>query len=154
MKYTLRDATVDDGPAMRALLPRLAAFDVPKIRNPDHLWLGDREMLNDWLENKNPNVLVEVGVDQDNQVLGLTIVSMREELLSHEPSAHLEVLAISADAEGIGLGRALLDSAQQKAKQQGAQSMSLHVFANNSRARALYERAGFDGELLRYYKPL
>jgi ribosomal protein S18 acetylase RimI-like enzyme len=28
----------------------------------------------------------------------------------------------------------------------------LHVFATNERARRLYERAGFDGELLRYIK--
>lgn len=139
---------------MRALLPRLASFEVPEIRNPDHLWHGDRELLNAWLDDKSPSVLVEVAVDESEQVQGLTITSLREELLSHEPSAHLEVLAISAAAEGIGMGNALLTSAQKNAKLHGARSMSLHVFSNNSRARALYERAGFDGELLRYFKPL
>jgi DNA-binding transcriptional ArsR family regulator len=34
----------------------------------------------------------------------------------------------------------------------GALSMSLHVFARNTRARAVYERAGYSGELMRYIK--
>ena len=36
----------------------------------------------------------------------------------------------------------------------GARSMSLHVFSTNMRARAVYERLGYDGELMRYIKRL
>ena len=32
--------------------------------------------------------------------------------------------------------------------------MTLHAFANNERARSVYDRAGWNGELLRYVKPL
>jgi len=32
--------------------------------------------------------------------------------------------------------------------------MTLHVFASNARARGLYERCGYTGELLRYIKQL
>jgi ribosomal protein S18 acetylase RimI-like enzyme len=32
--------------------------------------------------------------------------------------------------------------------------MTLHVFANNERARSVYERTGYAGELLRYVKHL
>jgi ribosomal protein S18 acetylase RimI-like enzyme len=30
--------------------------------------------------------------------------------------------------------------------------MTLHVFANNERARSVYDRFGYSGELLRYVK--
>jgi ribosomal protein S18 acetylase RimI-like enzyme len=36
----------------------------------------------------------------------------------------------------------------------GALTMTLHVFAANTRARGLYENTGYDGELMRYIKHL
>jgi ribosomal protein S18 acetylase RimI-like enzyme len=121
-------------------------------RAPEHLWHGDAELLRAWAAGGAPALLVRVAVDADDLVLGVALVSLRGELLSHAPSAHLEVLAIHAAAEGRGIGRALLDSAEDAARAHGAQSMTLHVFANNTRARAVYERMGYDGELLRYIK--
>ena len=82
------------------------------------------------------------------------MISFRKELLSGDPSAHLEVLALDQPAEGHGIATALMQETERLATANGALSMSLHVFANNTRARSLYERQGFDGELLRYHKPL
>ena len=53
-----------------------------------------------------------------------------------------------------GLGGRLLAAAESDAGEQGAQSLTLHVFAVNERARRLYEKAGFEGELMRYIKEL
>ena len=151
MSVSIRAANTNDAEAMHALLPSLASFEVPTGRNPDHLWHGDRDMLQRWLDGKAPEVFTLVAADDSDAVLGVAIVSMCEEMLSHEPSAHLEVLAVSATAHRQGLGQRLIQSAQSEAKTRGAGSMSLHVFANNHRARALYEKMGFEGELLRYY---
>ena len=49
---------------------------------------------------------------------------------------------------------ALLDAAEKEAAAHGALTMTLHVFANNARARGFYDRAGYDGELMRYIKIL
>ena len=152
MSYSIRPATPADLDAMLALFPRLAAFELPPRRVPEHLWHGDAELLQAWAAGRAPNLLVRVAVDANDKVLGVALISLRDELLSHAPSAHLEVLAVDAAAEGRGLGRALLDSAEEAARARGAQSMSLHVFAKNTRARAVYERMGYDGELLRYIK--
>lgn len=155
--YQIRLATIADADDIIALLPRLADFDVPPARNPDHLWQGDRELVLAWQQGNKPQVHAWVACPADEgteELMGVAIISVGEELLSHEPSAHLEVLATSASAQGQGIGSALLEAAQNGAREQGAGSMSLHVFARNSRAREVYERAGFDGELMRYYKPL
>jgi len=152
-EYSLREARTGDGEAILALMPRLAEFDVPETRNPDHLWGHDAEMFRDWLAGSR-QCLVHVAVDEDDKVLGFTMVSLRPELLSDEPSAHLEAIALDRSAEGKGIAQALLKCAEDAAKAAGAESMTLHVFAVNQRARRLYEQAGYDGELMRYIKHL
>ena len=139
---------------MMALMPRLASFEVPTSRNPADLWRSDAAMLQRWLDGDAGECLVHVAVDGAQEVLGFALVSLRPELLSHEPSAHLEAIAVSEGAEGAGIGRALLEAAENEARAQGAQTMTLHVFASNTRARDFYEKAGYDGEILRYTKEL
>ena len=151
--YTLREAGPADGDAILALMPRLADFDVPESRNPEHLWWHDAEMFRDWLAGRQ-RCLVHVAVDDAGELLGFTMVSLRPELLSDEPSAHLEAIALEKGAEGRGIAQALLGCAEDAARTNGARSMSLHVFAVNARARRLYEQAGYDGELMRYIKHL
>jgi ribosomal protein S18 acetylase RimI-like enzyme len=149
----VQEAESTDYEDLLELFPRLAAFDLPQNRNPDHLWGGDAEILKDWAAGNRDDCLVHVAKNEAGKVLGVAMVTMRPELLSHAPSAHLEALAVAEKAEGQGVGSALLASVEKEAQQRGALSMSLTVFARNQRARKVYERAGYDGELLRYIKP-
>jgi ribosomal protein S18 acetylase RimI-like enzyme len=137
---------------MLELFPRLASFDLPENRNPEHLWAGDARMLVDWAAGKRDDCLVCIAKDEGGRVLGVVMATLQPELLSHVPSAHLEALVVADFAEGQGVGGSLLAVAEEKARQRGALSMSLHVFARNERARKVYERAGYEGELVRYIK--
>lgn len=151
MDYIIRDAGPDDGDAMMALMPRLADFDVPASRNPADLYRDDAKLLQRWLKGEE-ECLVQVAVSGEGRVLGFTMARLRPELLSHHPSAHLEAIAVDRGAEGKGVAKALLDAAEINAKAHGALSMTLHVFACNTRARGFYEHLGYDGELMRYIK--
>lgn len=153
MDFEVRDATAEEGDAMLALMPRLAEFDVPASRNAADLYRDDAILLRRWLDGKE-ECLVQVAVTESQSVLGFTLVRLRPELLSHEPSAHLEAIAVEQSAEGKGVARALLDAAEANAKAKGAQTMTLHVFASNMRARNFYDRLGYDGELMRYIKDI
>ena len=110
-------------------------------------------MMRRWLRGEE-DCLVHVAVDDYDNVLGFTMVTLRPELLSHEPSAHLEAIALDPVAEGRGVAQALLASAEVAARTSGALTMSLHVLSVNERARRLYDRAGYEGELMRYIKNL
>ncbi len=155
MKYLITPANVGDLEGIESLLPRLADFDVPAHRNPDHLWQGDREIIRQWASGTRSDMDIIVALTTEARtILGVAVITTRNELLSGEPSAHLEVLALAKSAEGFGIGSALMQESETVAASRGARSLSLHVFANNTKARALYERQGFDGELMRYYKPL
>lgn len=154
MTYMIRQATALDAEAIVALFPRLAAFSLPPERSPEDLWRGDAELLVRWSTGAAPQCLVSVAVGPDQAILGAALVQLREELLSHDPSAHLEVLVVRADAEGRGIGQRLIEDAERTVRAHGARSLTLHVFSRNSRARAVYERLGFTGELIRYIKYL
>ena len=152
MAFTIRDATIDDGDAMLRLLPRLGSFDIPESRVRRHLWMHDDELLRRWLAGDADSCQVTVAVSETGEIAGLSIVTLRPELLSLEPSAHLEAIAVADGAEGQGIGQALLQAAESRARQSGALSMSLHAFATNKRACAFYEKSGYYAELRRYTK--
>ncbi len=154
MNYNIRVAIAADQSQAMALLPELADFAVPDYRNPDHLWQGDAKMLKQFFDGNTPDSEALVAVDDKATVHGVAIYTMRSELLSGEPSAHLEVLAVAAESRRKGIGQALISATESAASARGAQSLTLHVFANNTRARALYQADGFKEELLRCYKPL
>src|SRR4051794_18609780 len=103
MSYQIRPATPADLDPILQLFPRLAAFDLPSNRSAEDLWRGDAELLRSWGAGQAPQCLVGVAVDPDQVILGIAMAQLREELLSHAPSAHLEVLVVRDDAEGQGI---------------------------------------------------
>jgi len=118
MDYSLRMATPDDVEEIAALMPRLADFNIPDNRNPDHLWQGDLNMFYEWASGDRDDVDVCVACSSE-KVVGVAMLSMRKELLSSEPSVHLEVLALDKSAEGFGIGAALMDEVDRLAKKPG-----------------------------------
>ncbi len=153
-QFAVRPARVDDREAILAMMPRLAAFDVPASRDPKHLWMSDARLFERWCEGEEDTCLVQVAVDGEDKVVGLAMATLRPELLSKEPSSHLEAIAVAEGMAGLGIGRLLLDAIEDRVRARGALSMSLHVFASNARARGFYEKSGYHGELMRYIKPL
>lgn len=151
---TLRPGRPADAPAILELMPRLADFAIPATRNPKHLWMHDAALLQRWADGKEAACFLTVAAEDGGQIAGFALVKMVPEMLSEAPSAHLEALAVAPGYEGQGIGTRLLEAIEQESQKRGALSMTLHVFAVNGRARALYERAGFDGELMRYTKPI
>ena len=56
---------------------------------------------------------------------------------------YLSSLYVDPEAAGDGIGRRLLERALRELAQAGFQTVSLWVFRDNARGRALYERGGF-----------
>jgi len=152
MNYTIRFAGPEDGNAMLALLPRLAAFKLTKNRKPEDTYTGDGKMLKKWMQGGHPEAFIYLAENADKTILGWAYVSMQAEFMSYQPGAHLEVILVDEPASGQGLGKALLAKAESEAKKRGAQSMTLHVWENNTLARSVYEKNGYESELLRYIK--
>ena len=152
--FQIRSATLADRTALRELLPELAAFDIPPQREPGHLWESDADLLEAVLRGEASNSFVDVAesLGDLSHIMGFVMVSMRDELLSHRPSAHLEAIVVRPDARGAGVGRQLMAHTEREVRRRGAESLTLHVFSRNQRARRLYDAAGFDSELIRAVK--
>jgi ribosomal protein S18 acetylase RimI-like enzyme len=69
-------------------------------------------------------------------------------------NCHVSDLAVSKQADGKGVGRALLQFAESFARDHRCERLTLAVFPGNARARELYEANGFGAELIRMAKPL
>ena len=150
--YVIRSGVSSDLDAILALMPRLAE-GIPEgnPRTKEQIIGGDSEHLRSWANGESEG-LVYVAVDPAEKIAGFGFARMREELLSHEPSVHLEVLVVRADAGKNGLGGRLIDAIEEEAKRNGAKSMSLHVFERNHAGRKLYRTKGFEEELIRAIK--
>lgn len=152
MNFIIRNVVPTDLEAIFLLLPRLANFDLPSRRAPEDLWRGDANLLQQWADEGNENFFALAAVNNTNEIMGVAMVSLRQELLSYTPSTHLEVLVVAKQAEGQGVGKALMTAAEREAQQRGAKSMSLNVFVTNHRARRLYAKSGYHEELIRHIK--
>lgn len=151
----IRPGVAADETALLAMLPRLAEFELSPRRNSTDLWHSDAELVVAHLAGDAPQCLLLVAEDtraQPPKVAGLALVSLQAEFMSHEPGSHLEAVAVAKGMEGRGVGRALLEAAEQGARERGAQSMTLHVFNANTRAHKLYEAIGFESEMQRCIK--
>jgi len=69
--------------------------------------------------------------------------------------ADIQTIAVSPDARGHGLGRALMVALLDEARRRGALDVFLEVRADNPNAQALYASLGFEQIAVRphYYQP-
>jgi GNAT superfamily N-acetyltransferase len=160
----IRTATAADRDFVLGMADRLVSFDVPAFRSKDELAEGDRRALAAWFDRLQDDIAAEARSAEADEALFVAVVDGRPagcaylvtlvDYFNERPHAHLSVLAVTAEAEGRGVGSALLDRSQAWARERGSDRLTLSALVTNARARALYERRGFAGEYIRYVLPL
>ena len=148
----LRPATVADEAFLLALTPRLADFPLPPWRTAADVAAADHPILLDALHRPTPDSLILIALDPAPTPAGYVFVTTDEDYFTKRPHAHVEILAVTPEAVGRGLGRVLLDAAEAWANERGYGAIGLNVFASNERARAVYEHLGYRPETVHYWK--
>jgi GNAT superfamily N-acetyltransferase len=95
-----------------------------------------------------------VAVAMDGQRLGYVNVREGADDVANEKCAYVALLAVIAEAEGKGVGQALLRHAEIWSTNMGFSRLALDVFASNQKARGFYEGLGFQPETIRLIKSL
>lgn len=154
MTFTVRPAEPRDRSAVIALAPRLEAFGIPGNVQPNELADAEAAALRQAFDQMPNGAALLVAVDTAEQVLGSVFVETKVDYFTQRSHGHVGILTVAQEAEGRGIGRALLAAADEWALTMGFDRLTLFVFEKNSRARALYERADYAPDLVRYRKDL
>ncbi|MDO9623678.1 MAG: GNAT family N-acetyltransferase [Pseudomonas sp.] len=130
---SLRAASVTDAAALAALLQQLA----PQEPRPDAKLLALR------LTELPTNCAVLVA-ERDGKLLGTCTLNLIEHLAHNfARSAVLEDVVVDADARGLGIGRALMDKAVERARSWGCYKLALSSNQSREAAHRFYAELGF-----------
>jgi GNAT superfamily N-acetyltransferase len=126
-----------DHAAIEKLAPRLQIGVAPWIDAQAAL-----EAVRGWVEASLATNTVFVA-DENGAVVGFVSVKERTHW-SGAREAYVGELVVAEEAEGKGVGRALMAAAEQWARDRGLARMSLETGAANAGARAFYAALGYE----------
>ena len=156
--FTVRPGTSRDEAAVLALVPRLRAFrpssqSSSTLRPPEALDAGEQRTLRRFFDGNLAGACLWVA-DDEGMVVGMAYAERATDYFTQEPHGHLGILAVAENAEGRGIGQALLRTVEQWSRDAGFRFLSLNVFADNDRAIGVYEKAAYRADFVRYVKQL
>ena len=140
MTWQLRRAGAEDLDALMAIEHELFGTDA---------WSS--ESMAAEIADRHGYYLVAFPVGRPEQIDGYA--GLRAPL--REPQADIQTIAVVPSARRNGLGRVLMLSLIEEARQRGAREIFLEVRADNPGAQSLYDSLGFEGIAVRprYYQP-
>lgn len=150
----MRAARPDDAAFIHRLVPRLVEFGPVPGRDRDQMIARDRAVVGHSLNAVSPDAGVFVAEDEDGRALGFIHLNTVADYYSDTDTGHIADLVVDAAAAGRGVGTALVRFAEDWARQRGFTMLTLSVFPENQRARALYRRLGFREDWIRCIKRL
>jgi len=143
----VREATVEDWPAVAALLAALG--------RPEALGTPEEEDLRRvFLEYLRRDDVAALVAEEDGRVVGFCDLELRARLNFTEPQAWIPDLVVAEEFRSRGAGAALLRRAEEIARERGAWGMSLESATWRERAHSFYEREGWSYSGKSFTKPL
>ena len=91
--------------------------------------------------------------EHEGKVIGFVNCVLHPSTWGTADTCYLEDLFVSPDARGAGVGRALIESVLERARQNGWESVYWHTRNDNARARALYDSFAQADDFVRYVVP-
>lgn len=149
----IRPATFQDHEGVLALVPRLAEHGTPPGRDANQIATTDLQTITAAIASRPPEVQLLVA-EKEGSIVGFIHLKTVTDYYTQQQIGHVSDLVVAVEAEGQGVGRALMGAAEEWASGQGYPMMQLHVLLDNAGARVLYERLGYSAEWIKYVKAL
>jgi GNAT superfamily N-acetyltransferase len=138
----VRDARADERDAIRDLT--LAAYEEYSVQP---FWAGFRRALLATLDAEEESVERIVAERAGTLVGGVWLYPPQAKAYVHGPVSagwpEVRLMAVAPSARGQGIGAALLNECERRARRSGATTLGLHTHDAMQAAIRLYERAGF-----------
>jgi GNAT superfamily N-acetyltransferase len=152
MGIRVRAATPEDADFVLALVPELVAFGPPPWRDVGQMMETDTHVIARALRGLSDGATVLVAEDANGTLLGFVHLCGETDYYTRAACGHIADIVVASEARGRGVGEALIAAGEQWVRARGYSMLTLNVFIENGRARALYERTGFGAETVRYVK--
>lgn len=149
----VRPAREGDREAILGAVARLAEFGPPPWRAPEELVAGETRAVREYFAGPPAGTLMLVA-EAGGEPVGFVYLERVRDYFTGEEHGHIGIVAVRAEADGQGVGGALMRAAEAWARSAGFSRLTLTVFEGNRRARAVYEHLGYRAETLRYVKLL
>jgi ribosomal protein S18 acetylase RimI-like enzyme len=150
----IRTAHIDDKEFIISLLPRLLEFGPPSWRSGTQMTEVDTKILIDKLGNQPTGTIIFIAHDNKNVPLGFIHLQSGTDYYNSESHGHISDIIVAPEGQGKGIGSMLMLKAEEWARSQGFRWLTLSVFAQNIRAREMYERLGYGQDIMKYVKEL
>ena len=150
----IRLAHADDDEFILGLAERFVAFELPPWRKRGETLAGIRADIARHLRDLPAGSHLFVAEDDEGERCGFLHLQTHKDFFTGALNCHISDIVVPPECDGRGIGRAMLDYAEQWAKQHRCRFVTLSVFPGNERARKVYEDHGFGVELLRMTKPV
>jgi GNAT superfamily N-acetyltransferase len=150
----IRAASDADREFVISLMPRLVEFGPPAWRDAAQMTAHDTRVITESLLNPTPDTAVFIAEDAGGSPLGFIHLHAATEHYNREEHGHVEDIIVAPEGEGRGVGRALLEKAEEWARGRGYRWLTLSVFAENLRAREVYRRLGYGEDMVKCVKEL
>jgi GNAT superfamily N-acetyltransferase len=150
----IRPVRAGDREYVLALVPRLMEFGPPPYRERAQMTAKDVEVIAKAIDSLPEGSELLVAEDSDGGLLGFIYLITIRDYFTHEEHGHVSDIAVAPEAEGRGVGRALLAAAEEWSLAHGYRLLDLNAFVENKRARAVYEKMGYKEEMVKYVKIL
>jgi len=148
----IRPFLSSDRDFMLSLAPRLVIGIAP-WRDPGKMLAAMQGFINESITAIGNDAVVLIAEDMHGIPLGFLSITHNTNFTG-ETQAYIGEIAVSAEAEGRGIGRALMHAGEEWARTHGYSLIVLDTGAANARARAIYRRLGYAEESVRLVKEL
>ena len=137
----VRDAHAADAAFVASLVPRFVEHGAADGHTPEEVIAGTRRVLADALHEPRPGDVFLIAEDDHGERTGFAYAVAERDFFTGEPYLHVSELATLRSGDGVGA--ALMEAAESRARERGYRFVTLNVVDENAAARRFYERHGY-----------
>lgn len=154
--YNIRKATEQDIPFIKANAYRLLDFGPPPWRTEDWpaMIQADIHHMSEAILSGSGDKEVFICTNDLEIPWGFLHITLQKDYYTGNTQAHIRDMAVTPEAEGKGIGKLLMEKADDWVKEKGCDCITLNVFIADEHAQRIYEKAGFQKEWIKYVKQL
>lgn len=154
MNFHIRTAIPTDSEFILSLAARFSEFELPAWRSAEEMDDANLKQLRKALKQPEADSAIFIAEDESGKRAGFIHLQTQVDYFNGEKRGYISDIAVDKTFEGQGVGQTLMEQAETWTRQQGCGLLTLYVFAGNQRAQRLYQKNGFQQELIKYAKEI